>query len=88
MLSKEQIDNFKTKPWDASPLAVSELIAMLEAAQKDAARYRLVRRGQHWDVVDGYGDTLRAEGLDEAIDTVMHRDCDGAQHNNQETQND
>ena len=35
---------------------------------KDAARYRLLRRGQHWSVIDGIGDTLSAEVLDAAID--------------------
>lgn len=37
----------------------------------DARRYRLIRRGQHWSVVDGAGDTLRAEALDAAIDRAM-----------------
>ena len=41
----------------------------LEAAERDAARYQLLRRGQHWSVIDGIGDPLRAEVLDEAIDT-------------------
>lgn len=40
------------------------------AAMKDAERYRLLRRGQHWSVIDGIGDALRAEGLDAAIDTA------------------
>lgn len=39
------------------------------AAMKDAERYRLLRRGQHWSVIDGIGDTLRAEALDAAIDS-------------------
>jgi len=38
---------------------------------KDAARYRLVRRGQHWSVVNGIGDNLRGEELDAAVDTVL-----------------
>lgn len=37
----------------------------------DAARYRAVRRGQKWSVVDGIGDTLRADDLDAAIDAAM-----------------
>lgn len=41
-----------------------------DAAAKDAERYRLLRRGQHWSVVDGIGDTLRADALDAAIDAV------------------
>ena len=38
---------------------------------KDAERYRLLRRGQRWSVIDGIGDTLRAEVLDAAIDTAL-----------------
>jgi len=41
------------------------------AAMKDAERYRLLRRGQHWSVIDGIGDTLRADVLDAAIDSAM-----------------
>lgn len=36
----------------------------------DAARYRLVRRGQRWSVIDGIGNDLRAEALDAAIDAA------------------
>ncbi len=36
----------------------------------DAARYRLVRRGQHWSVIDGIGNALRAEELDAAVDAA------------------
>lgn len=49
-------------------------IASREAAAVqalDAARYRLLRRGQHWSVVDGIGSTLRAEALDAAIDAAL-----------------
>lgn len=35
---------------------------------EDAARYRLLRRGQHWSVIDGIGNDLRAEALDAAVD--------------------
>jgi len=37
---------------------------------RDARRYREVRRGQHWSVIDGIGDTLRAETLDAAVDAL------------------
>lgn len=37
---------------------------------RDAARYRLLRRGQRWSVINGIGDTLRAEDLDAAIDAA------------------
>lgn len=35
-----------------------------------ADRYRLLRRGQHWSVINGIGDTLRADELDAAIDAA------------------
>lgn len=38
---------------------------------RDAARYRMIRRGQPWSVIDGVGDDLRAEALDEAVDIVL-----------------
>lgn len=48
-----------------------EMHPKFDAAAKDAERYRLLRRGQHWSVIDGIGDTLRADDLDAAIDAVM-----------------
>lgn len=36
----------------------------------DAQRYRELRRGQRWSVVDGIGDTLRGDALDAAIDAA------------------
>lgn len=36
----------------------------------DGPRYRLLRRGQRWSVIDGIGDTLRAEALDAAVDAA------------------
>lgn len=53
---------------DASTL---ELHSEFAAAEADAERYRLLRRGQHWSVIDGIGDTLRADALDAAIDAAM-----------------
>ncbi len=44
--------------------------AALGRVEEDAKRYRLLRRGQHWSVIDGAGDTLRAEALDAAIDRI------------------
>jgi hypothetical protein len=41
-----------------------------EALHTDAERYRKLRRGQHWSVVNGAGDELRAEQLDAAVDAV------------------
>lgn len=41
---------------------------------KDAERYRMVRRGQHWSVIDGIGNDLCAEVLDSAIDAAMGKE--------------
>ncbi|MBU9531571.1 hypothetical protein KTE49_14105 [Burkholderia multivorans] len=54
--------------------AIDTLLAALEAAaadKRDAERYRLLRRGQKWSVVNGIGETLRAEQLDDAIDAQL-----------------
>jgi hypothetical protein len=42
--------------------------------RRDAERYRLLRRGQHWSVIDYIGDPLRGEVLDAAVDArlAMH----------------
>lgn len=42
-----------------------------EHLAKDAGRYRELRRGQKWSVVDGIGDTLRADELDQAVDAAI-----------------
>lgn len=55
----------------ANPQTIIALLDEIEALRKDAERYSLIRRGQHWSVVDGIGNTLRAENLDEAIDRAM-----------------
>ena len=47
--------------------------AAVLAEREDADRYRLLRRGQHWSVIDGVGDVLRAERLDAAIDAEMEK---------------
>lgn len=51
----------------------ARLLAELEARGKDAERYRLLRRGQRWSVIDGIGDALRAAQLDSAIDTALSK---------------
>ena len=43
----------------------------------DAARYRMLRRGRHWSVINGVGDTLRAEELDAAIDAARSQVKEG-----------
>lgn len=45
--------------------------------EQDAERYRLVRRGQHWSVVDGIGDHLRGDELDAAVDAKLARRAKG-----------
>jgi hypothetical protein len=40
---------------------------------QDAARYRQLRRGQQWSVIDGIGNTLRGEHLDAAIDATTNQ---------------
>jgi ClpP class serine protease len=45
--------------------------APIPADAKDAARYRLLRRGQQWSVINGIGDMLRSEVLDAAIDAAI-----------------
>ncbi|WP_053006662.1 hypothetical protein [Chromobacterium subtsugae] len=48
-----------------------ELGARIAELGRDAARYRALRRGQKWSVVNGIGDMLMAEDLDAAIDAAM-----------------
>ena len=48
-------------------------LAQADSVQEDAARYRLLRRGQHWSVIDGIGNDLRAEALDAAIDAARKK---------------
>ena len=50
---------------------IEEQAAEIERLRADAGRYQAVRRGQKLSVIDGIGDTLRAEQLDEAIDAAM-----------------
>jgi len=48
------------------------LRARIDVLERDAARYQELRRGQHWSVVNGIGDTLRADDLDEDVDAVIN----------------
>lgn len=43
----------------------------LYSTRLKARRYDLLRRGQQWSVINGIGDTLRAEELDAAIDSAL-----------------
>lgn len=58
-----------------SPQAAQQAVEGGDA--EDAARYRLLRRGQHWSVIDGIGNDLRAEALDAAVDAARKQ---GASH--------
>ncbi|HJV53069.1 MAG TPA: hypothetical protein VJ652_16500 [Noviherbaspirillum sp.] len=48
-----------------------ELVQYVGELTRDAARYRQLRRGQCWSVIDGIGKSLRADELDAAIDTMQ-----------------
>lgn len=61
------LDEYEAPAPLATPLAPAE-------TSQDARRYQLLRRGQHWSVIDGIGDTLRAEVLDAAIDSRLCAD--------------
>lgn len=45
-----------------------QMVDLNRGMREDARRYQLLRRGQHWSVINGVGDQLRAEALDAAID--------------------
>lgn len=64
-------------PWEAAPDLVRqewrEKAARAVPAggdKEDADKYRLIRRGQHWSVIDGIGNTLRGDDLDAAVDAI------------------
>ena len=42
----------------------------IDALRDDAERYRELRRGQKWSVINGIGDVLRGDDLDSAIDAA------------------
>jgi hypothetical protein len=56
---------------DANRAAIAALRNHAEELVRDARRYRSVRRGQHWSVINGIGDDLRADALDAAIDAAI-----------------
>jgi len=61
----------KSGDWNVPVYAHPVPASVPEEVAQDAARYRMVRRGQHWSVIDGIGDDLRAEALDAAVDAVL-----------------
>ena len=48
-----------------------EAAAEIERLRADAARYRMLRPGRYWSVVNGIGDRLHGDKLDSAIDAAM-----------------
>ncbi|AOZ06744.1 hypothetical protein [Cupriavidus malaysiensis] len=56
---------------------IDEIVELVRGLALDAERYRLARRGQHWSVVDGIGNALRAEELDAAIDAALAAQREG-----------
>ena len=60
--------------FDAIQIEMCSLLATPPSAANpepsDAERYQLVRRGQHWSVIDGIGNVLRGDDLDAAIDSI------------------
>ena len=52
----------------SEPLYARPVPAVQSQDAIDAKRYRALRRGQAWSVIDGIGDDLRGEALDAAID--------------------
>jgi hypothetical protein len=56
---------------EANATLIAALRNAAEELVRDARRYRSVRRGQHWSVINGIGDELRADALDAAIDAAI-----------------
>jgi hypothetical protein len=75
-LSREQIAHDETRRvrnrarLDGIAEARANLTPEIERLKIEAAGYRLLRRGQHWSVIDGVGQTLRGEELDAAVAAV------------------
>lgn len=84
---------FLTGKGDADVIAMLRAVesAALQSPQvqvlrKDAQRYRLLRRGQRWSVINGIGDVLRADALDGDIDAAI--DAKPVEHAPQEAPDD
>lgn len=58
------------KAWQARAALSAQAVPQDERDKVDAERYRLLRPGRRWSVIDGLGDVLCSEQLDVAIDTV------------------
>lgn len=59
-----------TKRFGEALTQIAEPTPAAQGDALDAERYRLLRRGQRWSVIDGIGDTLRGDELDAAIDAA------------------
>lgn len=72
-IAKQAQEAVASDAWGNTQLteALMKAEAECEALRKDAGRYALLRRGQRWSVVNGIGDTLRADTLDSAIDAAL-----------------
>jgi hypothetical protein len=70
--SDHDVRDIITANWAAMEqrAAEQEEVGRLKA---DAEAYQLLRRGQHWSVIDGVGQTLRGEELDAAVAAVKGR---------------
>lgn len=60
--------------------AIREASPVAQGDAEDAARYRWLRRGQRWSVIDGIGDTLCGDELDAAIDAARSHAKEGQSH--------
>ena len=65
-----EIINVPGYPLMVRAVDYNALHAQLAEAQRDAERYRSLRRGQKWSVIDWKGDALRADDLDASIDAA------------------
>lgn len=62
--------------WIGDTCAISAAIAeAVEPYKLDADRYQQLRRGQHWSVINGIGEDLRADELDAAIDALAAKEA-------------
>ena len=64
------VDCYNDEQMRAYADTIDTLRAQLAEAQRYAERYRSLRRGQKWSVIDWKGDALRADDLDASIDAA------------------
>jgi hypothetical protein len=66
-------EHLSSERWKKTPLYTSPTAALEKGDGRDAERYRWLRRGQTFSVVDCIGNDLRADDLDTAIDAALAR---------------